>query len=246
MAYRIITPPQSFVQFGESSTVESCNFPGIDLCLPVFAADDIAFQFVIEGDTKEETDELCDLMAASVTVGISDECIGEMMLEFTQKPDRFRLSDTQVLYNWQHGVPGFTTIVPITGCFFIRIGILGYNFCSTCFQRISSECHTSVLEYGNDDDAFGFNYCNSVPVDSEGGGVCDPTFITFTNESTLNIPYTAQLQDKYGQMPTINTWIYNEQGVLQKMTISQQMDTFPPSMLMFDFGGSSSGVIKIS
>lgn len=246
MAYSILSPRNSFVQFNEDSTVTSCNFPDISLCLPVVEDQDVAFQFVIETETKEEADALCDLLAESVVVGISDECAGDTLLDFEQKPDRFRLSDTQVLYNWGYGVPGFSTITPVGGCFFIRVSILGYNFCSNCFQRIADDCHTSVLEYGNDDDAFGFNYCNSVPVEGEGTGQCEPRYIPFSNESTLNIPYTAELQDKYGEMPTIATWIYNPDGVLQRMNVFQGMDTFPPNMLMFDFGGPSSGVIKIS
>lgn len=248
MPYNIISPANSFVQFGESDTIESCNYEDFGLCLPVFQDDDIAFQFVIQGGTEAETDALCDLSAESVVVGISDQCSGDMLIEFAQKPERYRLSPTQVLYNWSHGLPNFATVIRVGGCFYARATILeAYNFCSNCLQRIGDDCHTSVIEYGNEEDFAGFTYSNSAPVASDDeGAVCDPTFVTFSNQATLNIPYTASLQDKYGQLPTVRAWLYNENGVLQNMNIQTAFDTFPPTLIMLDFGGPASGVVKIS
>lgn len=248
MAYRIISPANSFVFFNNGNDSSgNCNYRDIPFCLPVYLEDDVAFQFVIESDTVEEADDLCDLSNTLITVGIVSSCEGNFIKEFTEKPDRFRLSDFQVLYNWSHGLPGIFGVVHTGDCFFIKVegATEIFNGCSNCLQRIASDCHTSVIEYSNDENFAGFNYCNSGAVESNAGD-CDPTFVSFTNASTLTIPYTASMVAKYGQIPTLKTWIYDGAGDLVNMSVSQKLDTYPPTQLMWDFGGPASGVIKIS
>lgn len=245
MPYSIQSPRNSFVQFGESSTIQSCNFADITLCLPVFEDDDVYFQFIVSADTQEEADALCDLENSLVVVGLAENCAGNLIKTFTEKPDRFRISEFQVLYNWSHGLPGFTDVVNVGGCFVIKVTIdETVDACSNCFNRISSDCHTSVLEYGNDDNFAGFNYCNSEGVDPATED-CDPTFISFTNQATLVIPYTASMIAKYGNVPTIKTWIYDGTELVN-MTVRQAFDAYPPTELRFDFGGASTGIIKIN
>lgn len=247
MALRIISPTNSFIQFGGNNTATSCNFADISLCLPVYLEDDVYFQFVVQADTVEEADELCDLTNSLVDVGIAENCSSEFSKVFAQKPDRYRISDFQVLYNWSHGLPAFDTVVGIGDCFVIMVDVNEQVGCSNCLQRIGGDCHTSVLEYGNDENAFGFNYCNAGAI-SESGEVtdCDPTFIAFTDQPTLTIPYTASMSDKYGDVPTIKSWIYDTNGELVNMTVRQAFDAYPPTELRFDFGGNASGIIKIS
>lgn len=247
MAYSIISPANSFIQFSESDEFTSCNFADINLCLPVYQADDVYFQFVIQADTIEEADLLCDLTNSLVNIGISQNCTG-FDLEFIAVPDRYRISDFQVLYNWPNGLPGFQTVVNIGDCFMILVEIDGTFFCSNCLQRISETCHTTVIEYGNDDNFAGFNYCNSEGVDSGGdAGDCDPMFVIIpTNATTLVIPYTASMQAKYGNAPTIKGWLYDTTGELVNMSFRQAFDTYPPTELRFDFGGPANGIIKIS
>lgn len=247
MPYSILSPANSFVQFGESGLVTSCNFRDILLCLPVYEENDVYFQFIVQSTTEEEADALCDLDNASVSVGLAADCESSLFKTFAEKPDRFRISGTQVLYNWSHGFPGFTDYVNIGDCFVIKVTILEEtDACSNCFNRIGNDCHTSVLEYGNDDNAFGFNYCNSEGSEVDQSQDCDPTFITFTNQSTLIIPYTAAMVAKYGNVPTIKTWIHDGTGELTNMIVSQKLNTYPPTQIEFDFGGVSTGVIKIS
>lgn len=246
MAYRISSPRNSFVQFGGSGLVQSCNFANIDLCLPVYEDDDVWFQFIVTSDTEEETDALCDLTNDLVSVSIVDGCEGSTYKTFTEKPDRYRTGPTQVLYNWQHGLPGFSEAVTVGDCFNIKATIDGSNeACSNCLQRIMDPCHTSVLEYGNEDNAFGFNYCNSEG-DVDASDPCEPTFISFTDASTLTVPYTAALVAKYGNVPTIKVWIYDTNGELVNMNVRQAFDTYPPTELRFDFGGPATGLIKIN
>lgn len=255
MAYRIISPQNSFIQFDNGSDeATSCNFRTIPFCIPFYAEDDVKFQFVVEADTEEEADLLCDRTNDSAIVGIIRECEDILSLvdgfvhSFDDRPERFRLSPLQVLYNWSHSFDGIFDEIEVGECFYIGAVIGGTTgFCSNCLQRISSDCHTSVVEYGNDEDAFGFKYCSSGQIESDTDtGACEPMFVTFVNQSTLVIPYTTSMQDKYGDVPTLKVWIYDTTGELVNMNVRQAFDTYPPTELRFDFGGSASGVIKIS
>lgn len=247
MALEVINNANSFVQFDSSEVIESCEYQDIDLCLPVYEDDDVNFQFVIEADTIEEADALCSLTNEGFSIGIVKECADGLLITFSETPERYRISDYQVLYNWANGLTGFSTVIGIGECFMVKVIIGEQSFCSNCFQRIFEPCHTSVIEYGNDDNAFGFNYCNSAAVDSGGDSVdCDPTFIGFTNQSTLTIPYTASMVAKYGDIPTIKCWIYDTNGELVNMSVRQALDTYPPTQINVDLGGNASGVLKIS
>lgn len=252
MALNIKTSKYSFIQFASSDTITACGTDGIMLCLPVYDRDDIAFQFVLEADTTEEADALCDRLNESISLGIKLNCGDSNFSTFAQKPERFRISERQVLYNWQHGMDGFES-VDIGDCFYISVlattnsyPLVTQTFCSNCLQKISSDCHTSVIEYGNDEDAFDFNYCNSATTDDDAGIDCSPQFIQFTNVPTLVIPYTASMAAKYGSMPSVTTWIYAPDGSLQSMGIEATFDTYPVTKIMLNFGGNASGVVRIS
>lgn len=247
MAITILSPQFSFVQFGESSQITSCNFRDVHLCLPVFESDDVSFQFIIQTDTEDEADELCDLTNSKIRIGLVENCSDAFLLEFSSKPERFRIGLRQILYNWTAGFPNFDSVIDTGECFLVKVIIDDtYQSCSNCFQRIGDPCHTSVIEYGNDENAFDFNYCNSEGTLVDIDTICEPTFITFTNQATLVIPYTAELMNKYGVMPNVKAWIYDTNSELVDMGIRVAFDTYPPTELRFDFGGNASGVIKIS
>jgi hypothetical protein len=249
MAIRIKSPVNSFVQFDEVDEVRSCEIGPFSLCLPVFSDNDVNFQFILQTDTEGEADALCDLHNALITIGIAEDCSQERILDFEEKPERFRIGTTSVLYNWQNGLPGFATVIAVAQCFIVKITIQGiytvYDFCSGCFQRIGDTCHTSVIEYGNEDNAFGFDYCGGSAIDEE-TSVCDPLFVQFTNQANIVIPYTTQLQNKYGAVPDVQVWIYDDvTGDLVDMGVRASFDGFPPTNIKVDFGGFASGVIKI-
>lgn len=243
----LISPRFSFIQFGESSQVQSCNFAPLHLCLPVYDYTDVTFQFIIETETEEEANELCDVANDQVEVGITDDC-NQFLLNFKSagyKPKRYRLTPTTVLYNWDHGLPGFSTVISISECFVIRVAIGEYSWCSNCLQRIHEPCHTSVIEYSNEENAFDFDYCSD---SSAGGGedaCCAPLIISFRNRASMVIPYTAQLRNQYGDAPSVQVWIYDGNGELANFGITEVYDDIPPTELRFDFGGNSSGIIKI-
>ncbi len=250
MAISIKTPANSFLRFDSSGSFTHPIYGTITWRLPVYDEGDIAFQFVLEGDSPGEIDALLDLTNSLVVVGIANDCGDPYLIQFTEKPERFKLSDFQVLYNWRHGVPNFDTVIGINECFIIRVEVqlygITYSFCSNGLERIGEDDFTSVLEYGNDENAFGFNYCAADPVDPPSSLTgCDPTVITFNNVPTLTLPYTAQLQAMYGDVPTIQTWIYDGNGDLVNMGIQVLMDNVPPTMLSWDFGGNASGKIVL-
>jgi hypothetical protein len=248
MAYSIISPAQSFVQFSETGKIDHCVFDQLNFCLPVFQPDDIAFQFIIIG-TESEIDALCGVYGTPISIGIVGSCDDEdYLIEFTDNPyndvpEVFRLSDTQLLVNWAHGVPGFTSVVDYNECFKIRIQIGLEQFCSNCFERTSDNCFTSVIEYGCDENCYGFNYCGSGTTDI-GELSCEPTIVTFTNQTSLAIPYTASLQAAYGPAPTVQVWISDGTNLVN-MGITATFDAYPPNVISFDFGGNASGIIVI-
>jgi hypothetical protein len=218
------------------------------MCLPAYDEDDVWFQFVIEADTIDEANDLCDLTAGGIVkLGIVENCGDGYLVEFTQSPTQYRVSDTKVLYVWQQGLPGMLTAIRIGQCFKLMVSMpsLSANtWCSNCFQRIFDSCHTSVLEYSNDENAFGFNYCAGEDLSSEAAD-CEPTIIQFTNQATMTIPWIAFLNDKYGSAPNIQVWTYDENGELVIMGQRVALDAYPPTEIRIDFGGVSSGFVKI-
>lgn len=244
MGLIIITPVSSFVRFDGENTVTHCVHGTFKQCLPVYAEADIAFQFVVQADTIDEADALCSPYNSGLEIGLVRECGQEAFdVEFNELPNRYRISDFQVLYNWEHGFPGMIGEMEIGECFHIRVVVGETTGCSNCFQRVPDDCFTSVVEYGNDENFGGFNYCNGDGID-EVNGNCDPTVIEFTNKANLTIPYTTSMKDKYGVVPTVQIWIYVD-GVLQNVGVVATFDTMPPDNIIIDFGGVSSGVVVI-
>jgi hypothetical protein len=258
---QLLTPSASFVQFSEMDT-EHCTYGTVRATLPIFKDDDIAFQFDVRG-TEAEIDELATFgNNTAVKVGIIGTDLYEsLLMEFSDVPERFRINTTDMLYNWTAGLPGFYDVINIGECF--RIGITvtvngeDQVFVSNLFERIGDDCFTSVIEYGSDDNGFGFNYCASSdgaitgPPSGDPGtvepppGTCEPTRILFTNMSTMTIPYTAQLLALYGATPTVQAWIYDENGDLVNMGIEIKILGSPPTQIKFNFGGDASGLIII-
>jgi hypothetical protein len=253
MAITLINSQNSFIRFDEPSAAQLCIWGSVDYCLPVYDESDIAFQFVLVG-TEEEIDQLCgnDVFEDKVQFSLinNGDCDGEPLIVFSEYAQRYRLSATQMLYNWPHGVPGFSTVVAINKCFQIRVLIsLPYQnswFCSNCFERIADDCFTSVIEYGNDEDAFGFKYCYGGDLNVPAVGVdCSPTIIQFINQATLTIPYTSILKDKYGDAPVVQVWIYDSIGQLINMGITAAFDAYPVTVISLDFGGTATGIVII-
>lgn len=247
MAYHISTSRFSFIQFEETDIITDCEFRPASMCLPVYDIDDTWFQFVIIADTEPESEALCVIGDEPITLGLIENCGDGYLLEFVEKPTRYRISPLKVLYVWEQGLPNFTSVIDVGMCFRIMISMPTINdqtWCSNCHQRIFEACHTSVLEYTNNENAFDFNYCAGDDLGND-AAECEPTIIEFTNQATLTLPWTAFLQNKHGITPNVQVWTYNLDGDLELPGIVVKMDALPPTELRFDFGGISSGFIKI-
>lgn len=248
MALSIQSPVHSFVQFNETGTFEHCVFGSYTVPLPVVLYTDVAFQFYLLG-TSSELDAICGVYGEEIRVGIVSECDdADFLTEFTGAPysdeaEIYRLSDTQLLVNWAHGLPGFDSVVTVGECFRIRIQIGEETWCSNVHKRSSDTCFTSVIDYTNDENYAGFNYCSSGAV-SETEISCEPTIIQFTNQSTLTIPYTQSMRDSYGDIPDAQAWISDGTNLVN-MGITATFDDYPVNTISFDFGGPASGIIRI-
>src|SRR5688572_30606508 len=135
MALNIISPNHSFVQFGETGAFEHCVFGSYTFPLPVYLYTDVAFQFYLTG-TDTELDAICGVYGEEIRVGIVNECDdADFLIEFTANPyndetEIYRLSDTQLLVNWAHGLPGFDSVISVEGCFHIRVQVGDTVWCS--------------------------------------------------------------------------------------------------------------------
>lgn len=244
MAYLISVSQFSFVQFNELDTITACNWPDTDMCLPVFAINDVWFQFVITATTEEEADLLCTQSGSPVIVGHVQEC-SDALTPFTGTITRYRISATKVLYYWSHGITTLNTL-DIGECFRIGVEVFDQFFCSNCFQRIAADCHTSVVEYYNEqDNAFEFQYCAGEAAGDDDQGTCEPLLIEFTNQSTMSINWTAYLENLYGTTPNVTVWTYDGSELIQAGQVVKY-DTYPPTQILIDLGGSQSGILKIT
>jgi hypothetical protein len=254
MGVTITAPQASFIQFSPTAK-EHPIWGTVDFKVPVYAEDDLAFQFMITADTEAEADDLMAIQETQlVKLGlVGNGAYSEVLIEFAESPSRFRLNETDVLYNWEHGLPGFQGVCETGSCFRIRAEVAGEFFYSNKLERLPSDEFTTVVEYASDDNAYGFNYCASGGLDeieppSQVGGsgaVCEPTRIRFTNQEQISIPYTAQMQDYYGTIPTVQVWIYDETGELVNAGIPIKFDSYPPEVISIDLGGTASGIIII-
>jgi hypothetical protein len=241
----IVTSPQfSFVRFSpdEEST---CDMPK-EYCLPIIEETDVAFQFIIETDTEAEANELCDIGNNKVKVGITKNnatlWIDNITTRLNLKPDRYRIGPRKVLFNWPHGLPDFTDYIDAHECFQIAVAVqlaagTSYGF-SNCFQRIISDCYTSVIEYGSAKNAFGFVYCGYFEDDevlNGGDSECAATVIPFSNVATLSIAYTNAMIANYGDLPTVEVYIYDAStGTFIKTIVQITFDALPPTTIAID------------
>lgn len=246
MAYSVTAPQFSFVQFNEDSAINHCSWkdPFFEV-LPIVNDNDLAFQFFIDGE-EAEIDSICS-GANGVQVGIANNCAEPALIIFEEVPERARVSSTRALINWAFGLTAFSSVIEVGQCFVIMILIDEQPFCSsTVFKRNDDTCYTTVVDFSNEDNFAGFNYCGGGSSSDADEVDCTPLEIEFTNVPDITIPYTADMLAKYGTVPTVQVWIYDGTGVLVDMGIRVTLDSFPPSQIFADFGGISSGVIKIS
>lgn len=208
MAFILKNPPHSFVQFGleqfEKSDCENCLD---EIHLPITEASDIAFQLMLEFDSVAELDtafaandfnniKLFLIEKDCITAGAYTPTVFYDFSTVTLLFDVYRVSSTQVLLYWSHG------LTPIGLLSFeqtfrfalqIPIGSTLIEVPSNCFFKSAVDCFTSVLEYSCDENSYGFIYC----VDDIPNIVRLPTYISkpqFTDEESIYVKSDGAVQ----------------------------------------------------
>lgn len=130
---------------------------------------------------------------------------------------------------------------PYAGVFILNVGTgcnaAVFNDSAYCdpFDTISFE----VVNGSTDKNTLGCECLGVEPTTD-----CFPTLVEFTDEATKDITYTSAMRNKYGDIPTVQVWIYVN-GVLTNVSVSVSFDANPATLISIDFGGISSGVIVI-
>lgn len=257
MAAHVYSPEHSFVRFDQEP--EPIGSPQTEFAFPMIDDDDVAFQFIIETDTEQEANQLCDIGHTKIHVGITQQAGNVFDLDYftapyNMKPERYRIAPNRVLYNWEFGAPDFSDVIGPEKCFrfMVRVELstgISYHKTTSRFMRIAADEYTSVLEYGSPKNAFGFVYCGYYEDDPTGNDseTCIDYVQPFSNQSVLVIPYTQAMRDQYGDAPTVDVYIYDSTtGKFQKTIVSIGLDAVPPTVITVDLGGPASGFIKIS
>lgn len=257
MAIALVNPPASFVRFNESPE-DHCVFGEIDLPLPVAYSTDVAFQFVLRGSTEGEASSI---YGSTVNVGLVNDYGDTVpLIVFPFTAVRSKVSPTDILYNWGAGFPNFDSVISVDECFRVTIEVNGNRWWSNPFKRIAINedlCWSSVIAYTNESGGFGFFGCGPVvglpvwpgdvepPVDEDGN--CIPMYVEFgPGVSYVTIPITAEMVDRFGELPSVQIWIYDTNGVLTNMGIQAQfLGGYPPDSIYIDTGGPSAGVVRI-
>lgn len=72
---------------------------------------------------------------------------------------------------------------------------------------------------------------------------CVPTILSFTNQPSMTINYSAAMQEQYGPQP--NVQVYIKEG--EEFVLSDDMSgvVFDGVNIVADFGGVNTGFVKI-
>jgi len=73
MALTLINSANSFVRFNDPEPAADCIWGNVNYCLPVYAQDDVWFQFVIQGE-PDEIISMCTIDASEIEVSLVNEC----------------------------------------------------------------------------------------------------------------------------------------------------------------------------
>lgn len=253
----LISPPASAIKFNQP-VEEHCVYGEVDYELPVVYSSDHAFQWILQGANEGEANGL---FSATVRVGLVYDCDdADFAIEFAQTYNRSKLAPTQVLYNWGSGYPSFTSVIAVGQCFHFRVQLDGQTWCSNVMKRFAvddpNNCWTSVIDYSSSGSAFGFFACgpgNGLGSGGDGGdpdeedNVCEPTVVSFgPGVSTVTVPYTSDMRDRYGELPSVQIFIYDSNGVLTNMGVQALLVGDPISQIYVDLGGPGAGKIRIS
>lgn len=164
--FSVVNPVNSFVQFGkltDNPTTEGCEGELQD-CLPVAGLADLQFMVKLKFTGPDRENVLSYDFAASIdhTGSIEDE------FDYTGLTivDTGSEVDVSIYFKWNGSQTEFDNL-PVNTCFQIFMyyfpsdssaGPVKFGQTLNCFYKTVDTCYTSLVEYNNNDDAFGFEY----------------------------------------------------------------------------------------
>lgn len=198
--------PFGFEQFEAVEGFEDCGEPAPGT-LPVYAASDVAFQLQLSGSAQE----------------ISDLCVGYKDIKLkllagcdyraaTDSPDMIRTytgifkvwirGTTEAILYWPHGLPGIDEDIECDGCFQLAVQVGDALYPSACLKRICDPCHTALLEYYCEENAYGFQYCDTdilnrarVPVKLSKSQITDEESIYTRSDGSIKVLSSASKKE---------------------------------------------------
>lgn len=172
MSRRIISPDFSFVRFAVASEEQAYRNT-----LPVYLNTDLKFQFFIDCDTiveadavlAESPDHLRLVLLEARGYDDDSDLISGIIYDFTTAGGKtfelVRISDYTIALLWEKDLVNLPTHIDCDQCFRlglnIQIGATNYRRASNTFYRSCSSKNTSLIEYANDENVFGFAYCTT-------------------------------------------------------------------------------------
>lgn len=182
MAYRIVSPQYSFVNFNnqhiENQWLDDANpYHNLNFCLLVVEHDDIAFQLIIEGDNATQGNNIWNADFANLefalhtgtpatSINNSDFTNAALRVSFAAiGVEKYKLNATQTLFYFPQLPANLEMYLQHGQCFQLALRV---TIASTVVRAISnclrlesnsSYPYTSLLYYRGNEDEAGFSYC---------------------------------------------------------------------------------------
>lgn len=190
--------PFGFEQFEAIEGFEDCGEP-VPGALPVYAADDVAFQLQLSG-SPDEIDALCagwkdiKLKLLSGCNYKDEDTEPDVIKTYTGRFKVWIRGTTEAILYWPHGLPGIENDIECDACFQLAVQVNTHLFPSACLKRICNPCHTALIEYYCEENAYGFQYCETdilnrarVPVKLSKPQISDDEEVYFDSEGTKDV-----------------------------------------------------------
>jgi len=153
----ITSPKYNFVRFGSPEENPCCDMDNT-FCVPIFSDSDNFFQ------VKTDADATLQLVLLRGTGNDASTLSANTLRNWTSGDglsfDKYNTGPGAYIHVWQHAFFNFATYIKCDECF--QLALIGGDapVFSNPFKRICSDCYTSIVEFYNDDNYAGFEYCN--------------------------------------------------------------------------------------
>ena len=167
--YELVSPKYSFVDFNPPANTQCCEGKG-ELPLPIATDNDLQFQVNADCSTIDVANNIMANADNLIQLKLLSQA-GEVLHDWTSvenwKFKKYRTSEKIVTFLWYRPLTNIINLVPSSECFSLRVMaqfdigavVLEKQADSNLFHINTNSCYTSLLEYINDEDYAGFNYC---------------------------------------------------------------------------------------